>query len=182
MTGVLALSLAGCGGDSKEQKSAGKGEYANLKEVVLIGADTSGKGAAAQQFGELVSKKVNEITGGKLQIEYHPNGDLGGDEDIIRQLKSNDIQLIVTQPAPVVSFIPEMAVFDLPLAFAKYDGATIDKVLNNPESKFYKQLAAAYDKAGFHYMGMLQNGTFRLTTANTNLKDLAAYKGLKSAP
>ena len=33
LTGVLALSLAGCGGDSKEQKSAGKGEYANLKEV-----------------------------------------------------------------------------------------------------------------------------------------------------
>ena len=42
LTGVLALSLAGCGGDSKEQKSAGKGEYANLKEVVLIGADTAG--------------------------------------------------------------------------------------------------------------------------------------------
>lgn len=72
-----------------------------------------------------------------------------------------------------------MAVFDLPMAFAKYDGPTIDKVLNNPESKFYKQLAAAYDKAGFHYMGMLQNGTFRLATANTNLKDLDAYKGLK---
>ena len=28
-------------------------------------------------------------------------------------------------------------------------------------------------------MGMLQNGTFRLATANTNLKDLDAYKGLK---
>lgn len=92
LTGVLALSLAGCGGDSKEQKSAGKGEYANLKEVVLIGADTAGKGSAGQQFGELVSKKVDEITGGKLQIEYHPNGDLGGDEDLLRQLKSNDIQ------------------------------------------------------------------------------------------
>lgn len=179
LTGVLALSLAGCGGDSKEQKSAGKGEYANLKEVVLIGADTAGKGSAGQQFGELVSKKVDEITGGKLQIEYHPNGDLGGDEDLLRQLKSNDIQVFVSQPAPVVSFIPEMAVFDLPMAFAKYDGPTIDKVLNNPESKFYKQLAAAYDKAGFHYMGMLQNGTFRLATANTNLKDLDAYKGLK---
>lgn len=50
LTGVLALSLAGCGGDSKEQKSAGKGEYANLKEVVLIGADTAGKGSAGQQF------------------------------------------------------------------------------------------------------------------------------------
>ena len=49
LTGVLALSLAGCGGDSKEQKSAGKGEYANLKEVVLIGADTAGKGSVKLQ-------------------------------------------------------------------------------------------------------------------------------------
>ena len=39
------------------------------------------------------------------------------------------------------------------MAFAKYDGPTIDKVLNNPESKFYKQLAAAYDKAGFPLYG-----------------------------
>ena len=72
MTGVLALSLAGCGGDSKEQKSAGKGEYANLKEVVLIGADTAGKGSAGQQFGELVSKKVDEITGESFRLNIIP--------------------------------------------------------------------------------------------------------------
>ena len=61
LTGVLALSLAGCGGDSKEQKSAGKGEYANLKEVVLIGAKVRQLSSLANLFPKrsMKSRAVN---------------------------------------------------------------------------------------------------------------------------
>jgi len=48
-------------------------KYAGLDKVTLIGADNSSMGAAAQLFGELVTEKVNTITGGQLTIEYFPN-------------------------------------------------------------------------------------------------------------
>lgn len=192
MATVMAAGLTACGGTTAAEKPAAEnketktsetaadtGKYDDLEEVELIGADTAGKGAAGQLFGELVSAKVDEITGGKLTIDYHPNGDLGGDEDILRQMKSNDIQLVVCQMAPVVSFIPEAAVFDLPMAFSKYDGDTIDSVLNGADSEFSKKFSEAYETAGFHFLGILQNATYRLTTANVELNTLQDFKGLQ---
>ena len=183
LVAAMSVSLFGCGGSDAGQSSSAEGEdaskYPDLEAVELIGADSTGKGAAGQIFGELVASNVEEITGGKLTIDYHPNGDLGGDEDILRQMQSNDIQIVVCQTAPIVSFVPEMAVFDMPMAFSKYDGDTIDAVLNGEDSEFRSELATAYENAGYHYLGILQNATYRLTTANVELNTLADFKGLQ---
>lgn len=181
---AMCLALTACGGTKTEEPSAETtgtavdSIYADLDPVELIGADSTGKGAAGQIFGEYVAARVEEITGGKLTIDYHPNGDLGGDADLLRQMQSNDIQIVVCQTAPIVSFIPEMAVFDLPMVFSKYDGDTIDAVLNG-ENEFNTALSEAYEAADLHLLGFLQNATYRLTTAHTELATLADFQGLQ---
>lgn len=202
LAGAMMLSLAACGGNggngsntsnpgnsgggssaggsnaSSSTNQPSGADYSSLDKVTLTGADSSGKGAAAQLFGELVAEKVDAITGGQLTIEYFPNGELGADADILRQMKANEISLVVCQTAPVVSFVPEVAVFDLPMVFAKYDGATIDKVLNG-DSEFNTQMGEAFNNSGFELLGILQNATYRLTTANKELKTLADFNGLQ---
>ena len=177
---LLALALCACGpqpaGDSGD--GGGSGVYEGLAPVELIGADSTGKGAAGQIFGEYVAQRVDELTGGKLTIDYHPNGELGGDADLIRQMQNNDIQLVVCQTAPLVSFIPEMAVFDLPMFFSRLDGETIDRALNG-ENPFTEALAAAYEEQNLHLLGFLQNGTFRLTTSDRPLYTLADFSELQ---
>ena len=118
---MMVLSLAACEEGSTAPAAAADSDspYAALKPVELIGADSTGKGAAGQIFGEYIAQRVSEITGGKLTIDYHPNGELGGDADLIRQAQAGDIAIVVCQTAPIVSFIPEMAVFDLPMVFSK---------------------------------------------------------------
>ena len=191
LAAAMATSLVACGGSAASSTApaasaggaastaSGDVDYSALDAVELIGGDSTGKGSAGQIFGELVASKVDEITGGQLTIDYHPNGDLGGDADLLRQMQSNDIQLVVCQTAPTVSFIPEAAVFDLPMAFAKYDGDTIDAVLNGEDSAFHKDMAAAYENADFHLLGFMQNATYRLTTADKDLSTLADFKGLQ---
>ncbi|MBO4330438.1 MAG: TRAP transporter substrate-binding protein, partial [Oscillospiraceae bacterium] len=174
---ALLFTMAACG-SKEEAQTTGADAYADLKPVELVGADSTGKGAAGQIFGEYVASRVSEITGGKLTIDYHPNGELGGDADLIRQMQSNDIQLVVCQTAPIVSFIPEMAVFDLPMVFSKYDGDKIDSVLNG-KNDFRSKLSSAYDNADLHLLGFLQNATYRLTTAKRDLSTLADFKGLQ---
>ena len=159
--------------------AADTADYDALDPVSLIAADNSSKGAAAQLFGELVAEKVDTITGGKLTIEYFPNSELGDDGDLLRQQQSNDIQIVVCQTAPVVSFVPGVAVFDLPMVFSKYDGDTIDKVLNGSDSAFRQELNGAYEAAGTHLLGILQNATYRLTSANKELNTLADFKALQ---
>lgn len=184
---AMMLALVACGdnnsnddnqGDANNDSQTDAGPYDALDPVELVGADSTGKGAAGQIFGEYVASRVEEITGGKLTIDYHPNGDLGGDADLLRQTQTGDIAIVVCQTAPVVSFIPEMAVFDLPMVFAKYDGDTIDEVLNG-DNDFNSTLGAAYESAGFHLLGFLQNATYRLTTAHTDLSTLEGFEHLQ---
>lgn len=68
--------------------------------------------------------------------------------------------------------------YDLPMVFAQYDGATIDKVLNG-DSEFNTQLKAAFNAAGLELMGTLQNATYRLTTSNVELATLEDFAGLQ---
>ena len=163
---VFVLALSSCAFGASE-----------FDELWLVTADTTAKGAAGQVFVQLVQDKVKAANAG-LVIDYFPNGELGGDADLLRQAQKGYIAIMLCQTAPVVSFIPEMAVFDLPMVFARYDGDTIDKVLNG-DSTFHQKMSEAYEKAGLHLLGFMQNATYRLATANKNLQTLTDFKGLQ---
>lgn len=203
LAGTMALSLTACGGskdstspastdattasdvtasaDSSADKAASAldtSAYEALDPVELVLADSAAKGAAGSTFDQLVADKAAEITGGQLTIDTHLNGELGNDTDLLRQMQNGDIDIVGCQIAPMVSFIPELAIFDLPMVFAKYDGDKINEVLNG-ESETRAALDAAYEKAGMHLLGILQNGTYRLATANVNLQTLEDFKALQ---
>ena len=163
---VFVLALSSCAFGASE-----------FDEVWLVTADTTAKGAAGQVFAQLIQEKVKAANVG-LVIDYFPNGELGGDADLLRQAQKGYIAITVCQTAPVVSFIPEVAVFDLPMVFARYDGNTIDAVLNG-DSEFHRRMSAAYERAGLHLLGFMQNATYRLTTANKDLHTLTDFKGLQ---
>ena len=189
LAAAMATSLVACGGSSAPAASSAApaesapaaeaaGEYDALEPVELILADSAATGAALPVFNELLAEKVSAITGGQLTLDVHSNSELGGDADLLRQTQSGDIDMVGSQIAPVVSFVPELAVFDLPMVFATADGDKIDAVLNG-DSAFNAAVSEAYEKAGLHLLGFLQNATFRLTTSNTDLQTLADFKGLQ---
>ena len=172
------VALAGCGGDQGSGSSSDEGAYKDLDPVTLILSDSTSKGSAGNQWGELMAEKVSAITGGKLTIEYHGIGELGGDVDGLRQEQANDIQIWVGQPAPAVSFIPELACMDLPMAFATQSAEQIDSVLNG-DNEFSQGLQASFEENGLHNLGWLQAATFRETTSNKELRTLADFKGFQ---
>ena len=173
---ALLLSLAACGAKGKVPEE--KNIYSDLEPATLICADSTVEGSAGQLFGKYFAQRVLDITEGKLTVDYRPNGALGGDLDLIGKMRTNEIQIVICQPAPLVSAVPEAAVFDLPVVFSEADGDRIDAVLNG-ENAFTAKLSAAYEAAGLHLLGFLQNGTYRLTTSNRPLAALDDFKGLR---
>lgn len=154
-----------------------KGGFDSLEPVTLIGADNAGVGAAAQLYGELVTKKVAEITDGKLTIDYFPNSQLGNDQELQGQMLAGDVDLVIAQTAQTVSFVPEVAIFDLPMVFAKYDAKAIDYALN--KSDFNKKINEAYKAKNMYVLHYLQAGTFRETTSNKKIGTIDDFNGLK---
>lgn len=181
LAAATAVFLTACGGveTGTEQEIKGAPGFEDLEPVELIGADSISKGAAGQIFFDKVAENVARITGGKLTIDLFHNGELGNDEELVRQMQYNDVQIMVSQTAPVVPFVPSLAALDLPMVFAKYDGDTIDAVCNGGDSEFRRKLSLGYEEAGLHLLGILQNATYRLTTANRDLSNLADFKGMQ---
>ena len=198
LTLAMSLSLAACSGGGSGSGAASNppaasggsstsgtvssgsasGAYADLEPVELSLADAAAVGAAGETFDRLFAEKVEEITGGKLTVYLYQNGELGSDMDILSQMQDGHLDLVGSQIAAVVNFVPEMAIFDLPMVFAQYDGETIDQVLNG-DSQTHAAMSAAYETAGLELLGIQQYATYRLTTANRDLKTLADFKGLQ---
>ena len=153
------------------------GVYDDLNPVVLKGADNAGIGAAATLFGELVVKNVEEITGGKFTIEYYPNGVQGNDQELQGLMLAGDLDFVICQTAQTVTFVPEVAIFDLPMVFAKYSASAIDTALN--KSGFTESMNKAYQTKGMYCLRFLQGGTFRETTSNKPVRAIEDFNGLK---
>jgi len=181
---VIACAIAVCGAASakspvSETNTLVKNASSGLEPVTLVLADSSTDGAAGQLFDEAIAKYAAELTDGRLTINLKPNGEAGDDVTLIQDMQSGAIDMVGCQTAPMVSFILELSVFDLPLVFAGYDGDTIDAALNNEDSKFNRTIQGAYEYAGLHLLGFLQDATYRLTTSNKELSNLEAFEGLK---
>ncbi|MDW7672520.1 MAG: TRAP transporter substrate-binding protein [Bacillota bacterium] len=185
---VLTMVLAACGSPAPapaepaepaepgEQPAPAEG-FDALEPVTLIGADNSGVGAAAQLYGELVAEKVAAITDGKLTVDYFPNSQLGNDQELQGQMLAGDIDFVIAQTAQTVSFVPEVAIFDLPMVFAKYNAEEIDYALN--QSSFYDKINEAYKAKNMYILHYLQGGTFRETTSNKAINSIEDFNGLR---
>ena len=190
---VMALSMVACGGETAETTAAPAAEttaapaaettaapeptVADLEPNTLIGGDNASTGAAAQLYGEAFCAKLEELSGGKITVNYQPNGALGSDMEQEQAMLNGEMDFVICQTAQTTSFVPEVAIFDLPMVFAKYDAATISYALH--ESEFADALAACYEKAGIKILHFLQGATFRETTSNVAIRSLSDFAGLK---
>jgi len=109
------------------QKEGAAGE--EKKMVLKFGhtcADTHPYSDGARKLAELVAEK----TGGKLEIQHFPAGQLGGERDITEGLQAGTVDMMVNSLGVAATFVPEINLFNLPFIFT---GAThYDKVVQGP--------------------------------------------------
>lgn len=125
-------------------------------------------------FAETFAAEVNRLSEGKMKIQVYPNSTLGGDRDLLETCADGDIPFIVQNTAPQVTFMPELAVFDLPCVFDSIEDCrkTID------EPTFYSLVSNIYTEGGYHLLGMADQG-FRVMSTNKPIETLADFKGQK---
>jgi len=177
----FALVLTACSGGAPtagtpatEAPSAPAGEEKTFHFIM-------GHGAAEGSIGDLVCKKFEELieakSNGKITADVYAGSQLGTYGEMLQGLKTGDVSGIVMQPAPAVSFIPELAMLDLPYAFYGLTQSQIDEILNN--SEYSKILQESFDKAGYKGVWFAQAASFRETTSSKALNKIEDFKGLK---
>ncbi|MGN0292450.1 MAG: TRAP transporter substrate-binding protein [Lachnospiraceae bacterium] len=164
LTTAVSCVLAGCGSSSQtdEQRYAWPLATASPEDTVT------------QIFAEKFADEVAELSGGKMKIQVYPNSTLGGDRDLLETCADGDIPFIVQNTAPQVTFMSDLAVFDLPCVFDSLDDCR--ETIDDPE--FYALISNVYTEGGYHLLGMADQG-FRVMSTNKKITELADFKGQK---
>ena len=173
---VLALAALSAGGRRDDAQGAG-GAFGHLPPVTLTFGNGAATGAIGDLWGLYFVEAIERITEGRMRINYFGNSQLGVDSELQRQMLAGDIDIVACQPAQTVAFVPEVAVFDLPLLFARYDARAIDRALN--DSAFTRLINEAYARRGMVCLGFLQGATFREVTSNRAIRAVRDFSGLR---
>lgn len=196
LTTAMMFSLTACGGSSESTtaaaettaaaaEAAGKTEAAGetaasaldaLDPIELSYAHMGSESSMVGQWGLLFKSKIEAASNGKITINIFSNNEMGTDAEAIEAILDNTIQMAGMQPSPVVAFVPEVGVFDLPCAFAAADAEKINTVLN--DSEFADKLDEKFANSGLKCLGFTQGATYRELTSNVDVKDVEGLKGL----
>ncbi len=137
-------------------------------------ATASPEDTVTQIFAEKFAEEVSDLSDGRMKIQVYPNSTLGGDRDLLETCADGDIPFVVQNTAPQVSFMSDLAVFDLPCVFDSLDDCR--EKLDDPE--FSSLISQVYTDGGYHLLGMADQG-FRVLSTNKAVHSLSDFKGQK---
>lgn len=122
LTAILIIS--GCSSDKENGNALSVNADATQEtyelQIAHTIADTGATHIALLKFKEQVEEKSD----GQISVDIYPNGQLYASERAaIEAVQTGNIQMTVTASAPVVGFVPEFKVLDLPFLFKDHETA-----------------------------------------------------------
>ena len=107
------------------------------------------KGKAADFF----AKRVDELTGGKVEVKVFPSSQLYTDKAVMKALKIGNVQMAAPSFSKFTSLVPQLQIFDLPFLFR--DANHVHAVMDGEVGQAMKDLVT--DK-GFVALDYWDNG------------------------
>jgi len=167
---VLGLLLGmGYTANVEAAAPAAKPEYTLQLAGAYPSTGNTPRAFVTQKIKEMIEQRSN----GKIKVEVYLDNQLGGDREILEGCQVGGIAMVSQTTAPQVTFIPELAVFDIPMLFDNLDLAR--KVLSG---SFRQKLEPLYEKAGLKLL-LFEPIYYRETTTNKPIKTINDFKGIK---
>jgi len=168
---VLSLVVAGCsGGTEGGDKTGGTSTEPVVLKAGHAVAETHPYHLGLEKFKQIVEDKTN----GAVKIDIYANGTLGSERDMIEGLQLGTLDLVVTSTGPVINFVPEMGVVDLPFIFSSREHAY--KVL---DGEIGQNLLMKFNDIGIVGLAFCENGFRHLTNSKRPVENVEDIKGLK---
>lgn len=155
-----SLALASCGEDN---------EHITLK--LAHGLDTGHSVHKAMVF---MNERLKELSGGTMDIEIYPSGQLGSERDTMELLQIGSLAITKVSTSPMESFVPKMKVFSIPYVFRDEDH--LWKVL---ASKIGQDLLVAGESVHLRGLAYYDSGSRSFYTRDKPIRTPKDLEGLK---
>ncbi|RYE28472.1 MAG: TRAP transporter substrate-binding protein [Hyphomicrobiales bacterium] len=125
----------------------------------------------AQEAAERVAKETN----GRVEIKIFPNNQLGGDTDMLSQVRNGGITFFTPSALVIATLVPVAAINAVGFAFADYD-----QVWKAMDGKLGAHVREAISKVNlFAFEKMWDNGFRQMTTSGKAIESAKEMAGLK---
>jgi tripartite ATP-independent transporter DctP family solute receptor len=119
--------------------------------------------------------RVREKTNGRVEIKIFPNNQLGGDTDMLSQVRSGGITFFTPSALVIATLVPVAAINAVGFAFADYD-----QVWKAMDGGLGAHVRAAIAKVNLHAFETIWDNGFRQMTSSAKpietAKDIAGLK------
>ncbi|MGD9124190.1 MAG: DctP family TRAP transporter solute-binding subunit [Desulfarculaceae bacterium] len=119
-------------------------------------------------------KIAAEKSGGELEIQLFPAGQLGSERDAAEGLQLGTLEMTLTSTGPLGSFVPQVKAFNLPFLFK--DRQSCYQVLDGPVGN---NIAGLFPRIGLRSLGWFENGFRNVTNSKRPINKPQDMKGLK---
>ncbi|MDF1551757.1 MAG: TRAP transporter substrate-binding protein [Deferrisomatales bacterium] len=122
-----------------------------------------------------IADEVREQTGGRLDIQVFPLGQLGNERSMCSQVQAGTLQMVSSTTSVMENFVPEIAVIDLPFMFP--DIETAHAVLDDPE--VLAKLFSYFEKKGLVGLSFCEDSLRQWWNTKKAIRTPEDFKGLK---
>lgn len=123
---------------------------------------------------DVFKKDIEEKSGGRISVELYPNGQLGGDRELIESVQLGTVQVAIPATSALAGFDKRFQVFDLPFLFKSKETAfkALDGELGHKVDELLKPL-------GMRNLGYGENGYRHITNNRNPVHKPDDLKGIK---
>ena len=159
--------------NSDSATAAGTSQVAEYK---LIAAHVSTEEHSFHLGLEEFKKQVEEKSNGRIEVEIHANGGLGGNEDeLVQKMATGTVDIIIAAPSFMAQSVKEADILSLPYLFS--DVAHWERVMDGEPGQEMSRLAE--EKSGlFKVLGYFKDGVRNMYTIKP-VEGLEDMKDLK---
>jgi TRAP-type transport system periplasmic protein len=124
---------------------------------------------------ERVAKQIREETGGAVEVQTFPAGQLGSSRDLIEAASSGAVQIVDEGAAQFGQFVPQFSILEAPYLWR--DPQQVRRVLNSPlVDEMNAQLVA---KRSMRVIGSTYYGKRHVTSGTKPINTVDDMKGFK---
>ena len=127
------------------------------------------------QMMERVAKQVREETGGSVEIQTFPAGQLGSSRDVIESTSSGAIQIVDEGAAQFGQFVPQFSILEAPYLWR--DPQHVRRVLGSPLAD--EMNAMLVSKRSMRIIGSTYYGKRHVTSGSKAIHTVDDMKGFK---
>ncbi|CAO3438535.1 TRAP transporter substrate-binding protein [Azospirillum doebereinerae] len=119
--------------------------------------------------------RIEKETKGRVTIKIFPNNQLGGDTDMLSQVRSGGLTFFTPSALVIATLVPVAAINAVGFAFSDYD-----QVWKAMDGGLGAHVREAISKVGLHaFEKMWDNGFRQMTTSGAPIESVANMNGLK---